>query len=71
MMDIIKLIGSVTEKVGMTPACLIALVSIFVFYRLLVQKDLVIGKQTDAVKANTVVLAEIKTLLTAFLPGRN
>ena len=69
-MEIGSLIGKILATAGLTPACIIALVAMLILYRLNTNKDRVIEKQSESIRANTAVMIEIKTLLTAFLPRR-
>lgn len=63
-----KLIQQLIDLDVLNAACLMALVCIYIMYRLLISKDKVIEKLTDALSKNTIVMAEIKTLL-GFIVG--
>lgn len=74
-MDIINLIAALANSVGLTPACILALVVIAIFYKLLAAKDkqveVLAARQSKTMQDNTAVLTEIKVLFTTFLAGRN
>jgi hypothetical protein len=66
-MGVGELIGDLAKNVGLTPACVIALVAIYILYKVIVSKDRIIEKQGDSIGQNTKVMIEIKTLLTALI----
>jgi len=66
-MDIGKLILTIINGAGITPSSIVALVALYIMYRQSMAKDKIIDKLSDAVKCNTVAMAEIKTILSTFL----
>lgn len=66
-MGVGDVIGDLAKSVGLTPACVIALVAIYILYKIIVSKDRIIEKQGESIGRNTNVMVEIKTLLTALI----
>ena len=70
-MDFTAMLKPLVEAVGITPACLIAVVCIWVLYRLLMrEKDIAKASAESLAKslnANTAVTLEIKTLIETWL----
>ena len=81
-MDVGKFIAQLASDIGLTPACLLACIIIYVMYRLLesmgkrmVEKDHIIERQADnyvaAIQENTATLTELKTLFSVFMSRRD
>jgi len=67
MDPVYKLIIEFATAVGLTPACVIALIALFMQYRQLTAKDKVIETMSHALKSNTEAVIQIKTIFEAFL----
>jgi len=69
-MEFGKFILEMIKGLGLSPACVIALVMAYAFYKDSQTKTGTIEKLSDAISESTVVITEMKTLLISFLPRR-
>ncbi len=68
-MEYLKEISKLAQELGLGPGVVVALVCLGIMYRLLQNKDKVIEKLSDAVAGHSIVMTEIKTLLSVFMQG--
>ena len=66
-MDFVRFMKPFIDTVGLTPACIVALGCIWIFYRLLLREKDAAEKIAESLDANTALTVEVKTLIETWL----